>query len=159
MLTRKLLLLFAVCVSLHSVSAMRWPWQKKDPKEEEIKDEKKPEEPEPEIVVEPEVPEEPEEVGPRKVPAGVVVSLGKEFLQEEQKALLSSLIYKLDENGQTKTFNTYLSDFVQHTSYPHMQVGVKDFRITDHSNLLTTANLDIEIDAECECVKGKISGV
>ena len=144
MLTRKLLLILAICVSLHSVSAMHWPWQKKDPKEEESKDSKKPVEPEPEIVVEPEEPEEPEDVGPRKVSAGVVVSLGKEFLQEEQKALLSSLIYKLDENGQTKTFNTYLSDFVQHTSYPHMQVGVKDFRITDHSNLLTTVDLDIE---------------
>ena len=47
-----------------------------------------------------------------KVSAGVVVSLGLEFLQEEQPALLSSLLNKVNEIGQTKTFNGYLSDFV-----------------------------------------------
>ena len=40
-----------------------------------------------------------------------------------------------------------------------MQVGISQFRITNTSNLLTSAQRVIELDGECECVKGKISDV
>ena len=88
-----------------------------------------------------------------------MVSLGLEFLREEQTTLLSSLLYKVGEIGQTKTFNGYLSDFVQHTSYPHMQVGVSDFKITDTSNLLTSAVRELGLDGESESVKGRITDI
>ena len=40
-----------------------------------------------------------------------------------------------------------------------MQVGISQFRITNTSNLLTSAQRVIELDGDCACVKGKISEV
>ena len=40
-----------------------------------------------------------------------------------------------------------------------MEVLIKNFKIKNTSNLLTSSNKDIELDGDCECVMGKINEI
>ena len=40
-----------------------------------------------------------------------------------------------------------------------MEISVKNFKIQEISNLLKTAERNIELDGDCECVVGSISKV
>jgi len=40
-----------------------------------------------------------------------------------------------------------------------MEVAIKNFKIQDTSNLLTTSDRMIKLDGDCECVNGSISGI
>ena len=120
MTTRKILLLIVTytCVA----NAKWWPWQK-NPEVEPTPEQQIPEE------VVPDVPEEPAEPVIPKVQGGVVVSLGKQFLLDEQTNMLRNLVNTINWKGQTAVYTGQLSDFVQDTGYPHMEVAVKNFKI------------------------------
>ena len=107
MTTRKVLLLIVtfVCVA----NAWKFPWQKDDKKSED--ETIQPEE------VQPSEPEIPEEIIPEipRVEAGVVVSLSKQFLIDEQTNLLNRFVNAINWIGQTATYSGLLGDFVPDT--------------------------------------------
>lgn len=91
-------------MSVSIANGFHWPWKKDDPNDPKKDDKTKVDPTTPEVpegvTPEPELPEE-EEEDDETVPAGVVVSLGTQFLIDEQPQMLKRLINALNWMGDT----------------------------------------------------------
>ena len=152
MTTRKILLLMAATTCV--VNAWWNPFHKDDKKKEE-------ETVEPEIDPETVWPVEPEEIVPRipQVEAGVVVSLSKQFLIDEQTQLLNRFINAINWMGQFAEYTGQLGEFVPESEYPSAEITLSKIKIQEVSNLLTTAERNIDLQEECGCISGSIRNI
>ena len=89
----------------------------------------------------------------------MVVSITEDFLKRGHNELIREFVTKMNRVGEDAVYEVNMGDYLVEYLVPGVKLNMNHLKIQEIGNLITTAQKEVDMQAECGCIMGAIGPV